>query len=111
MVTSYDPLQLARRQVDQFDEVLAQHCDAMACSDCEDGIELGMNALEWIETAEGILISAENDCLVEYSLEAHAALQRGYEQWLAAAERLVRVASEWERKGFQVAHLADLREG
>ena len=59
---------------------------------------------------EGIEKGLENDCLVEFSLEVHEAIQLLYEQWVAKCEPVVAWAWKQNKAGFEVAFLADLSE-
>lgn len=83
----YDPLTFATREVIQFDAVMEEHRAAIDRRDCEDSLQIGIVALRWLERAAETVIEAENDCLVPYSEEVHAAIQRLYEAWLQCGER------------------------
>jgi hypothetical protein len=107
---SYDvSLQLARRKVNQFDDVLALHHEALACQECEDAILVGLQAWRWIERAEEILLEGEDENIVAYSPEAHAELHREYTQWLAASDQLLRVGQRHVAAGFKLPRLAELQ--
>jgi hypothetical protein len=80
-----------------------------------------------LEFAEETILRAEDDCLVEYSQEAHDHLQRWYAQWVAAyrgltlsqpgsdlaaalqrAEEWLQVQSDIARHSLSHAELSDL---
>jgi hypothetical protein len=102
-------LQLARRKVDQFDDVLALHHQALACAECEEAIAIGLQAWQWIERAEAILLEGEDENILDYSPEAHAELHREYAQWLASSEQLLRVGERHVAAGFALRRFAELQ--
>ena len=111
MTISYDPMVFARREIDHFDAVLAQHHTAIACRDCEEVVQQGIKAFDWIDRAEEALIRAEDDCLVDYSPEAHQQIHQWYASWLDSAKQVLASAADLARSGYEVASVAELRIG
>jgi hypothetical protein len=105
-------IQLAQKQVEAYsakdDELMATHQQAMECRDCEEFLDTGIHAYQWLRRAEETAREAAREG-IEVSPDAVAAIKLLYRSWLrpcAHAEQRIR---EQEAAGYHVSNLADFR--
>lgn len=107
-------LQVARRSVEayssSFDEHLTrEHEAAMMCRDCEEFLQLGIAAYNWLRDAEKLLHeAARTGCAVR--ADAPQAINYLYRRWLRPCEHAEEMIRQQEQRGFTVANLKEFHE-
>lgn len=101
----------ARLHVKSFSDesdVIQSSSEALECRDCEDFLQLGIDAFRWLNRADEHIRRAVF-AGVPHNEEADRALIALYKAWLApCAVAEGRVASQ-ENRGYQVDNLAEFR--
>ena len=85
---------VACRHVDLFadeSELMKQHFEAMECRDCEDFLQLGIDAFRWLVRADEIIRSNVYQQKADYDPELDQALETLFVRWLEPSE----FANEW----------------
>lgn len=107
---SYDPVAFAELQVAQYDAVMRDHLEAMDSFDCQETLDRGIQALAWLERAEQTVVSAEEDCLVEYSPVVHELIDRLYRTWLNPCHQAEAWATRVLERGYSIDNLPEFRK-
>ena len=112
-------LRLAQKYVEEYegrcDGIMRRHSEAMQCRDCEELLEHGLKAYQWIRQADETIRQAaiENVCTTDEELAllatAPQSLHLVFDLWLRPCEHLEPRIAELERTGYTVAHAADFR--
>ncbi len=105
-------LELAKKHVSKYaeqDRIMAQHCSAMKCRDCEDFLQLGIEAYQWIARADQTLRQAAVEGL-DVPEEAKDVLCKLYTSWLTSCAHAEDRIREQEQQGFTVANAGRFRE-
>jgi hypothetical protein len=107
-------LRTARQHVQSYqqqsEEILAQYREAMESGNCEDHLQLGIEAFRWIERAEQRVEQAAYEGKITYEPKCARAITDLYEAWLvpcdAAEERIQALLS----RGYDIENVAEFRE-
>jgi hypothetical protein len=118
MTTDYT-LELARKYLGdyegQYDEIMARHAEAMECRDCEDLLEHGLNAFQWLRRAEevlrqtaraGICKTPEDNQSIR---DGHEALNGLFSEWLRPCQHTEERIAQQEKLGFTPARAEEFR--
>ena len=104
-------LRAARRQVTNFAEeceIIKIHQEAMECRDCEDVLQLGIDAFTWLTRADECIRRAVFEG-VEYDADTDAAIRELFQGWLRPCD----AANQWIdgllRKGYHPHNLDAFR--
>jgi hypothetical protein len=101
------PLNLAQKRVhayaEQYDDVIALHHQAMDRMDCEEFLQLGIDALKSLRMAEETLREAAYEGIFEFRPEVREALDTLYNAWLRPCE----AAGEWIERLRLSQHVPD----
>lgn len=104
----------AREQVqlftDQSRELLAEHCMAMECRDCEDFLQLGIDAFRWIQRAYDHMRQCVYDKKVAFSQEAENAVTDLYASWLLPCNHAQKWAQIQLDRGYYPDNLDEFRQ-
>jgi hypothetical protein len=106
-------LRLAEKHVEEYDErdkkLIAAYRAAMKCRDCEEFLQLGIDACKFIRQADTVLRQAAVEGL-EVPVEAKDALSRLYRGWLAPCPRAEERIKQQEMQGFKPSNLKEFRD-
>ena len=104
----YDPLEFAQSEVTRFEAELLDQQPSTGTELCEKSLLKGIQVFAWIELAEEVLIVAENDCLVDYSLEVHDIIHNLYQRWIVKCEAALAWAAKLQAAGLEVGFYEEL---
>lgn len=103
-------LAIARRQADDYDElVMQQSRDACDCHDCESALKLGNQVFDWIISADRTYRKNLFAGSHPYDAEIEAALAELLRRWHRQCENVIQWANHHVGMGFEVAHLSDFK--
>ena len=107
-------LRIARERVgryrDESDDLMRRHAEAIDCRDCEDFLQLGIEAFNWLGRADQTIRQEVFAGRLEHDPEVDSALAALYSEWLKPcgyAEHWVAVQRE---RGFRVDNLEEFRK-
>lgn len=100
----------ARKHVDDFDAVIKDHYEAQDCNDCEDFLQMGIDAFEWIIRADEVIRAAIYAGDMEYDEELDHGIQLLLKVWLRPCENAFKWIAKCESLGFKIHNLAHFRE-
>jgi hypothetical protein len=93
----------------ESDDLVRRHAEAIDCRECEDFLQLGIDAFQWLGRADRVIRSAVYRGLAEYNPSLDVALATLYAEWLRPCTLAERWIAEQEQRGFRVDNLADFR--
>ena len=97
------------RAYSERDALMEQHAQAVNCRDCEDLLQCGIEAHQWLRKADETLREAARAGF-DVGEEAREALDLLYRTWLRPCEHAERRIREQQELGFTVAHLDRFRD-
>ena len=95
-------LRLAEKHIEEYrdrDAIISPHHEAMECRDCEDFLELGIEAYKWLRRADRMLRQAAVKG-IDVSAEATDALATLYRCWLIPCSHAEERIKQQEDRGF-----------
>ena len=104
-------LRLAKKRVEEYrdqDAIMSQHQEAMACRDCEDFLEHGIEAYNWLRQADRVLRQAAVEGF-GVSEEARDALAALYRVWLNPCPHAEERIKQQEERNFRLRNLHEFR--
>ena len=105
-------LQLAQKRVDDYrrkDETIAAHEDAMACRDCEDFLESGIEAFKWLRRADLTLREAAV-AGIQVPDDAPEAIASLYRAWLVPCPHAQQRIKQQVERDFRLRNLREFQE-
>jgi len=94
-------LELAQRHTQTFaDDVKHSHHNAMECYDCQEMLQHGIDAFNWIQIAEKVLREGDAAGLVDIGVEVDDAINSLWEMWLRPVEGAEKKIAQTRAKGF-----------
>ena len=102
MIDSDISLRLAEKHIEEYrdkDEIISRHHEAMECRDCEDFLELGIEAYKWLRLADRMLRQAAVKG-IDVSAEVTDALATLYRHWLIPCSHAEERIKQQEDRGF-----------
>jgi len=103
----------ARRQVSGYvgesKDVMRRHAEAMDCWDCEDVLQLGIDAFDWLNRADEAIRRDINSGRLEYDPRIDRALKSLYARWLKPCPFAEQWIAVQEARGFTVRNAARFR--
>ena len=106
-------LRTARKHVQNYsyesDDLMLRHAEAIDCRDCEDLLQLGIDAFKWLGRADRVIRSAVYRGLAEYDPSLDVALAALYAEWLKPCTFAEGWIAQQEQRGFRVDNLAEFR--
>lgn len=105
-------LRLAEKHVKEYrdqDVLMSQHEKAMACRDCEDFLESGIQAYKWLRRADRVLRQAAIERL-EVPEEARDALASLYRNWLLPCPQAEERIKQQADRDFRLKNLHEFRQ-
>lgn len=75
-----------RAYTDESDDLMKRHEEAMECCDCEDLLQIGIDAHKWLRRAEDTMREAVYLGLFEFTHEVKETLDILYAAWLEPCE-------------------------
>lgn len=110
MATSFDDytLRLAKKHVDAFDALMAEHRQAKRASDCEELLRTGIEAYHWLKQADDTIRQAavEGFAVPQEVVGALAELYRAWLKPCSYAEEQIRLC---QSRGYSLANLDEFR--
>ena len=94
---------------DQTSQIMQDHSLAMACRDCEDFLQMGIDAFRWLQRAEENIRDGAMSGAVSFNLEVDEAITRMYEKWLGPCDDAEMWVAEQLRQGFTPDNLNKFR--
>ena len=102
--------ELAQKHTQSFAEnVLHEHHDAMQCRDCEEMLEAGITAFKWIVIAEKVLREADQNGIMDLTLETENAITALWEYWIKPVEKAEQLIAQTLEKGFVPDNMNEFR--
>jgi hypothetical protein len=95
---------------DESANLLERHAEAMDCRDCEDLLQLGIDAFHWLGRADQATRAAVYRGQAEYDPSFEVALATLYAEWLRPCVYADRWAAVQEKRGFHVENLDKFRQ-
>jgi hypothetical protein len=93
------------------DEVAGAHREAMDCRDCEDFLQLGIDAFQWVMRADQVLRRATFEGKAAFDpAQAEAGIRALCALWLKPCEPANRWISLQESRGFKVDNVERFHE-
>ena len=93
--------ELAKAHTKSFaDNVLHEHQNAMECFDCEEMLQAGIDAFQWISIAERVLRAADEKGLLEMTATIEDNLCQLWEAWLEPLEQAEEKIKQTRSNGF-----------
>ena len=86
---------------------MLRHAEAIDCRDCEDLLQLGIDAFKWLGRADRVIRSAVYRGLAEYDPSLDVALAALYAEWLKPCTFAEGWIAQQEQRGFRVDNLAE----
>ncbi len=105
-------LKLAKKHVEEYskqDSIKALHNEAMECRDCEDWLEIGLEAFRWLKQADQTIRQAAVEGFA-VSSSAPNSIATLYRAWLRPCDRAEGLAKEQIGRGFRLKNLTEFRE-
>jgi hypothetical protein len=106
-------LRTARLHVHNYtgesDDLIQRHAEGIDCRDCEDFLQLGIDAFKWLGRADHVIRSAVYRGLAEYDPSLDVALAALYAEWLKPCTLAEGWIAQQEARGFRVDNLAEFR--
>jgi len=105
-------LQIARSKVEEYEHeesIVRDSKHARDCLDCEAYLDMGMEALQWLERAEEVFTEALARFDFDFSTELMEALENLHIAWLrpcAFAEKWIATCQE---NGYELRNVEDFR--
>ena len=113
MIDSQDySLKLAEKHVSEYsnqDSFNERHREAMECRNCEDFLELGINAFKWLTQADETIRQAAIEGL-EVSENIPEVIATLYRAWLRPCDRAEALIKEQRERGFRLKNLNEFRD-
>jgi hypothetical protein len=94
---------------DQSDDLMRRHAEAIECRDCEDFLQLGIDAFKWLGRADRVIRSAVYRGVAEHDPSLDVALATLYAEWLRPCTFAERWIAQQESRGYRVDNLAEFR--
>ena len=102
-------LQIARKRVDAFGALMEQHREAMKCRDCEELLDSGIAAYQWLSDAEKIFRQAAVEGF-QVPPNVVTALSALYRTWLGSCPFAEEQVNRQERLGFTIANWEEFKK-
>jgi hypothetical protein len=105
-------LRLAEKHVEEYrdkDAIISRHEEAMECCDCEDFLQLGIEACKWLRRADRTLRQAAVKGF-DVPPEARDALAKVYRFWLLPCPHAEERIKQQKSRGFTLGNLKDFQE-
>jgi hypothetical protein len=103
----------ARRHVRFYarqSRIIELHEEAMECRDCEDFLQLGIDALKWLQRAEEELRISVYSGERENSVELSDSLDKLYHVWLMPVHSAEQWVAKQAARGYTPDNLCEFRE-
>ena len=91
-------------------DLIGRHVSAMECRDCEDFLQLGIDAFNWMIRADEQFREAIFDGRIEYDAETDESLSLLFRTWLKPSSYAEKWAAEQTERGFTLEKIAQFRQ-
>jgi hypothetical protein len=99
-----------RRYTNETDDLMNRHAEAIDCRDCEDFLQLGIDAFNWLNRADESIRRAICAGSIQHDHKIERALHVMYARWLRPCVHAERWIAVQEQRGFRVDNLRTFRE-
>ncbi|HEV7224390.1 MAG TPA: hypothetical protein VGN42_16900 [Pirellulales bacterium] len=99
-----------QRVRDYSDDVMQWHDEAMQALDCQDQLEKGIKAFDWLTRCEESILEAIRQGLIEPSERIDAAIVALYKAWLLPCDRAEAMIESQLGRGFEPGNLERFRD-
>ncbi len=99
-----------RRYTNESEDLMRRHAEAIDCRDCEDFLQLGIDAFDWLNRADESIRRAILNGRAEYDPKAERTLLEMYARWLRPCEHAERWIAVQAKRGFHVDNSGRFRE-
>ena len=91
----------------EMEDLIERHEEASACRDCEDFLQLGIEAYHWLIRADQAIRGAIYEGKIEYDADLEKTLAALYADWLKPCDYAERWIAATIGRGFAVEHLEE----
>jgi hypothetical protein len=95
---------------DEADDLQSKHNEAMECRDCEDFLQLGIDAFDWLMRADTSIRTRVFRGEVPYTKEIDEALWTLLETWRTPCDFALTWAEKQKKRGFHVENLVEFQK-
>jgi hypothetical protein len=99
-----------RRYTNESADLMRRHAEAIDCRDCEDFLQLGIDAFDWLNRADESIRRAILSGRAEYDPKVERTLLVMYTRWLKPCEHAEKWIAVQEKRGFRVENVERFRE-
>lgn len=91
-------------------QLMQEHHAAMDCRDCEDFLQLGIDAFQWLIRADQLFRVAVYESIEAYDQQLDERLQHLFRQWLGPCDYAEKWIERQTAKGYHLDNLEKFRE-